>query len=215
VCPPLEGYAEFGPRLAHGCKIRHVPLKANTDLTALLLAWRRGDAQAGNALMSAVYDDLRHQARAYFRREWAARSLSPTGLVHEAYLRLVDQQRVEWRNRAHFYALAAQAMRRVLVDHARARLAAKRGRGVAFVPLDDLNTPASPAENVDILMLDEALQKLAALAPRQVQLVEIRYFGGLSIEQAAAALGVSTATAKRDWMAARAWLYRELHGDHE
>jgi RNA polymerase sigma factor (TIGR02999 family) len=186
-------------------------VRSRGDVTGLLLAWSAGDLDAHAALVSAVYEDLRRQARAFLRREPAGRALTPTALVHEAYLRLINQQRVQWRNRSHFYAIAAQAMRRVLVDHARARLADKRGGGAAAVALDGID-PISPPPDMDVLMLDAALDRLAKLEPRQVRLVELRYFGGLSIDEAADALDISVATAKRDWTAARAWLYRELRG---
>jgi RNA polymerase sigma factor (TIGR02999 family) len=160
-----------------------------------------------------VYEELRRQAGRAMRREGDAHTLQATALVHEAYLRLVDQQRVQWRNRAHFFAIAAQMMRRVLVDHARTRLAAKRGGELQRVTLGDVG--AGPAEagdgdGVDVLALHEALERLALLDPRQARLVELRYFGGLGIEETAEALEVSPATVKRDWAVARAWLRRAL-----
>lgn len=146
------------------------------------------------------------------RREPGEHTLQATALVHEAYLRLVDQRRVEWRNRAQFFGVAAQTMRRILVDHARGQHAAKRGGGMQQITLNDANQPAAgDSDNcMDVLALHEALDRLAALDPEQARLVELRYFGGLNIEETAEALGVSPATVKREWAVARAWLRREL-----
>jgi RNA polymerase sigma factor (TIGR02999 family) len=149
-------------------------------------------------------------ARGYLRRERASHSLAPTALVHEAYLKLVDQRRVQWQNRAHFFAIAARMMRRILVDHARGRAAAKRGKGET-VTLVDLDARVE-APGVDILALDLALEKLAAIDERQCRLVELRFFGGLTVEEAATALGIAPITVKRDWALARTWLYREMRG---
>ncbi|MEO8563573.1 MAG: sigma-70 family RNA polymerase sigma factor [bacterium] len=183
---------------------------APRDVTALLLAWREGDAQAGERLLPLVYDELHRQAARAMRREDEAHTLQATALVHEAYLRLVDQRRVEWKSRAHFFGVAAQAMRRVLVDHARGRLAEKRGGAMQRVTLGDAGAHASADPELDVLALHEALERLAALDPEQARLVELRYFGGLGIEETAEALGVSGATVKREWAVARAWLRREL-----
>lgn len=202
-----------------------------SDLTGLLAAWTKGEAAAGAALMDAVYEELRRLAGKRLQAERPDHSLSPTALVHEVYLKLVDQRRVQWENRAHFFAIAARLMRRILVDHARARRAVKRGGG-ATVRLDDVDAPCSgsgdaPADvaprgaragssaagdDVDMLALDEALEALARLSPRQSQVVELRYFGGLTVEEAAAVLEVSPITVKRDWTLARTWLFRELRG---
>jgi len=179
------------------------------DVTGLLLAWRAGDASAHEQLLPAIYDELRRQAARAMRREGDAHTLQATALVHEAYLRLVDQRRVEWRSRAHFFGVAAQMMRRVLVDHARARLADKRGGALQRVTLGDVGPDESNHE-LDVLALHDALERLAALDPRQARLVELRYFGGLGIEDTAEALEVSPATVKREWAVARAWLRREL-----
>jgi RNA polymerase sigma factor (TIGR02999 family) len=187
------------------------------DLTGLLLAWGRGDAAAQSALMAAVYDDLRRMARRRLRAGPSAVSLTATALVHETYLRLIDQKRVRWQNRAQFFALTARLMRRVLVDYLRGRSAAKRGGLDAIVRLDssllegDDATREAPLD-LDLLALDAALERMKAFGPRHTALVELRFFGGLSIEEAAMALNVSPATAKRDWTLARAWLYRELRG---
>jgi RNA polymerase sigma factor (TIGR02999 family) len=180
------------------------------DVTGLLLAWRAGDAAAGERLLPAIYDELHRQAARAMRREDGAHTLQATALVHEAYLRLVDQRRVEWRSRAHFFGVAAQMMRRVLVDHARTRLAAKRGGALQRVTLGDVGASDASDDELDVLALHEALERLAALDPDQARLVELRYFGGLGIEDTAEALGVSPATVKREWAVARAWLRREL-----
>jgi len=182
---------------------------APPDVTGLLAAWRAGDASAHEQLLPAIYDELRRQAARAMRREGDAHTLQATALVHEAYLRLVDQRRVEWRSRAHFFGVAAQMMRRVLVDHARARLADKRGGALQRVTLGDVGPDESDRE-LDVLALHDALERLAALDPRQARLVELRYFGGLGIEDTAEALSISPATVKREWAVARAWLRREL-----
>jgi RNA polymerase sigma-70 factor (ECF subfamily) len=188
------------------------PRDESPDVTGLLLAWREGDAAAGERLLPAIYDELHRQAARAMRREGDAHTLQATALVHEAYLRLVDQRRIEWRSRAHFFGVAAQMMRRVLVDHARTRLAAKRGGAMQRVTLGDVDAGggASSGDELDVLALHEALERLAALDPDQARLVELRYFGGLGIEDTAEALGVSPATVKREWAVARAWLRREL-----
>ncbi len=185
---------------------------APPDVTGLLVAWGAGDAAAGERLLPAIYDELHRQAARAMRREGDAHTLQATAVVHEAYLRLVDQRRVEWRNRAHFFGVAAQMMRRVLVDHARARLAGKRGGELQRVTLGDVGSGAADDANVDVLALHDALERLAALDPDQARLVELRYFGGLGIEDTAKTLGVSPATVKREWAVARAWLRRELAG---
>jgi RNA polymerase sigma-70 factor (ECF subfamily) len=182
------------------------------DITGLLLAWAQGDASAAERLIPVVYDDLHRQAARAMRGEGEAHTLQATALVNEAYLRLVDQRRVEWRNRAHFFAIASTVMRRILVDHARARLTEKRGGGATQITLDDAERGRAPddSSDVDLLALHEALERLAALDPDQARLVELRYFGGLTIEETAEAMGVSPATTKREWALARAWLRREL-----
>jgi len=181
-----------------------------TDVTALLVAWSNGEAAAGTRLMDAVYSELRQMARAHLKRERRDHSLPPTALVHEAYLKLVDQQRVQWQNRAQFFAVAARVMRRLLVDHARSRNARKRGAAVT-VRLTDVDPEIDPPAP-DILALDEALAKLNALDPRQATLVELRFFGGLTVEEAAEVMAIAPITVKRDWAMARTWLYRELGG---
>jgi RNA polymerase sigma factor (TIGR02999 family) len=188
------------------------PTPQSSDVTQLLLAWGAGDQQAGEQLLTAVYSELHRQAARAMRREAGEHTLQTTALVHEAYLRLVDQRRVVWRNRAQFFGVAAQVMRRVLVDHARGRLAAKRGGKTRPLSLSDADAAAVPdtQHDVDVLALHEALERLAALDPSLARLVELRYFGGLSIEETAEALDVSPATVKREWALARGWLRREL-----
>ena len=180
-------------------------------ITQLLVAWSGGRREALDDLLPLVYDELRRLASRYLRHESPDHTLQPTALVHEAYLRLVDQRRVRWRNRAHFYGIAAQIMRRILVDHARAQRAEKRGAGWERVPLIEEEMPAS-AGDVDVLALDEALARLAAFDPQQAQIVELRYFGGLTIDEVAEVVGVSAATVVREWTIAKAWLRAELSG---
>jgi RNA polymerase sigma factor (TIGR02999 family) len=180
----------------------------DTDVTGLLLALGDGDAAARSRLIEAVYGELRRLARGYLKRERPGHSLSPTALVHEAYMKLVDQDRARWRNRTQFFAVSAHLMRRILVDHARGRDAQKRGGG-ARVQLEGID-PAGQAPDVDLLMLDAALARLWGQFPRQGELVELRFFGGLTVDEIAAALGVAPITVKRDWALAKAWLYREM-----
>jgi RNA polymerase sigma factor (TIGR02999 family) len=179
------------------------------NVTEVLLRWRGGDPEALNVLMPLVYDELRRLARAYLRREHGARTLQTTALVHEAYLRLVDQTCVDWKNRAHFFGVAAHLMREILVDHARRRQAGKRGGGALKISLDD-RIGKRDARDADLLALDEALDRLSTMDPQQSRIVELRYFTGLSVEEAAEAVGMSPATVKREWRSARIWLYNEL-----
>jgi RNA polymerase sigma factor (TIGR02999 family) len=179
------------------------------DITALLHAWTLGDVAARDRVMSVVYGDLRRRAAAYLRRERRGDTLQPSALVHEAYLRLVDQRRMVWQNRAQFFGVAAQMMRRILVDRARARKMAKRSGQWARVTFHDA-ARATPPVNVDVLDLDAALTRLASFDPRKCRLAELRFFGGLTLEEAGETLGISLATAERDWRAARAWLFKEL-----
>ena len=179
-------------------------------VTRLLQAWSQGDAQARDELMPVVYDELRRRAAAYMRRERRDHTLRPTDLVHEAYLRL-SEQNAGFSNREQFFGVASNLMRRILVDHARARAAAKRGSGLRVTVVDDV--AAAPSGQPDLLELDAALDELAALEARQAQLVELRFFGGLTMAEAAQALDISLATANREWAHARAWLFRRLQSE--
>jgi RNA polymerase sigma factor (TIGR02999 family) len=183
--------------------------RAADDVTGLLVAWGRGDDTVDGRLISAVYDDLKRVAHRRLRAERPDHTLTPTALVHEAYLRLIDLKRVRWQNRAQFYAIAARLMRQILVDHARGRAAAKRGASACRVTLADDAAQAEPRD-VELLDLDDALTRLGIVAPRLADLVTVRFFGGLTVEESAEALGLSQATIKRDWTRARAWLFREL-----
>ena len=182
---------------------------AQDDITTLLVRWGHGDQEALDALTPLVYQELRRLANAYLRRERQDHTLEGTALVHEAYLRLIDQNHVEWRSRNQFYALAAELIRRILVDHARARVAAKRGGASIKLSLDENLAPAQEKEH-DLVSLDDALNALAEADPQQSRIVELRYFGGLTIEETADVLGISPATIKRDWVVAKAFLKREM-----
>jgi RNA polymerase sigma factor (TIGR02999 family) len=182
------------------------------EITQLLTDYRGGKREALDLLLPAVYGELRAMAARYLRAEREGHTLQPTALVHEAYVRLADQRDVEWRNRAHVLGVAAQIMRRLLVDHARTRGRQKRGAGLN-IPLDGVDVAAPGESDVDLVVLDGALDRLAALSAQQGRIVELRYFGGLSIEETAEVLGVSTMTVKRGWAMARAWLHRELSGE--
>ncbi|HEY7306941.1 MAG TPA: sigma-70 family RNA polymerase sigma factor [Bryobacteraceae bacterium] len=179
------------------------------DITTLLVRWGHGDQQALDALTPLVYQELRRLANARLRRERQDHTLEGTALVHEAYLRLVDQKQVQWRSRNQFYALAAELIRRILVDHARARVAAKRGGGGVKLSLDEAVAPAQEREQ-DLVSLDDALNALGQADPQQSRIVELRYFAGLTIEETADVLGLSPATIKRDWVIAKAFLKREM-----
>jgi len=181
---------------------------SSKDVTRLLAEWSKGDRAALEALMPLVYGELRRVAGGYLKQEKSGHTLSPTALVHEAYLRLVTQK-VPWQSRAHFFSVAAQMMRRILVDHARSHRYAKRGGGAITLTLDQA-VAASEEREIDLVALDDALQTLAKLDERQSRMVELRFFGGLSIEETSAVLGVSAPPVKREWASARAWLYREI-----
>jgi RNA polymerase sigma-70 factor (ECF subfamily) len=180
-------------------------------ITATLAELTRGDRTAFDRLLPVVYDEMRRLAASYLRRERVDHTLQPTALAHEAFLRLVVQKNIAWQNRAHFMGVAAQAMRRILVDHARKAKAARRGGGRTKVLLEDADVAA--AGEVEFDDLDRALEDLAQLSERQARVVELRYFGGLSIDEVGEVLGVSPMTVKRDWRLARAWLFRELSGE--
>jgi RNA polymerase sigma factor (TIGR02999 family) len=183
----------------------------SVDASALLRAWGHGDLGARDNLLPLVYQQLRRSAAAYLRRERGDHTLQPTALVHEAYLRLVGQDRVAWQNRGHFFGVAAQMMRRILVDCARERHAAKRPGAGLRVALDDRIGAVGPPD-VEVLLLEQALEELTVLDPRQGQIVELRYFGGLSETEVAETLSVSRSTVTREWQTARAWLYRRITG---
>jgi RNA polymerase sigma-70 factor (ECF subfamily) len=183
---------------------------AAEDVSTLLRAWSDGDQSALERLTPVVYDELHRLARRYMKGERSGHSLQTTALVNEAYMRLVDYERMRWQNRAHFFAVSAQLMRRILVEHAR-RHNLKRGGGVRHVSLDEASMVDGDPD-ADLVALDDAMNGLARIDPRKVQVVEMRFFGGLSVEETAEVLKVSPVTVKRDWRAARAWLYRELTG---
>lgn len=179
------------------------------DVTQLLRNWQVGDQSARDQLLEIVYEELRRQAARYLRRERPDHTLQPTALVHEAYLQLIDQSRVNWEHRAHFFGAAARLMRRVLVDHARAHQAEKRGSGEEKLALDEaMAVPQS--KDLNILALNDALEELARMDEQQSRIVELRYFGGLSIEETATVTGVSPATVKREWAMAKAWLQTQI-----
>ena len=179
------------------------------DVTGLLLSWRQGDTAALDRLVPLVYDELRRIASRRLRGESPGHPLQATALVHEAYLRLVDVDRMALTSRAHFFGVAATVMRQILVDHARRQRAAKRGGGVTMLSLEEAS-PGARTSSVDVLALDQALEALSAIDSRQCRVVELRFFAGLTIDEVAEALGVSTATVEREWALAKAWLYRQL-----
>jgi RNA polymerase sigma factor (TIGR02999 family) len=219
--PPFairEKRADFcSPGLTDGPKLDTItPLEkklgnATDGVTELLQAWSRGDTGARDRLVPLVYRELRRCAGAQIRRERRGCTLQATALVHETYLRLIDQDRAAWHNRAQFFAVASQMMRRILVDRARAQRMAKRSGGWLRVSLDDLAAVVPPG-HIDVLDLHTALTKLAAFDERKSRIAELRFFGGLSLEEAGEVLGVSVATVERDWQAARAWLFKTLTG---
>jgi RNA polymerase sigma factor (TIGR02999 family) len=187
------------------------------EVTQLLLRWRAGDEAALASLLPLVYEELRSMARRHLRHERDSHTLQRTALVHEAFLRMVDQQQVDWESRTQFYGLASQMMRRILVDHARRRATSKRGDGAPHVDLDAVlqeegedSAPPAQEEEIDFAAVDDALKRLEVLDPQQGKLVELRFFGGLSIKETADIIGVSPATVKREWAIARAWLQREI-----
>jgi RNA polymerase sigma factor (TIGR02999 family) len=184
----------------------------SSEATRIVNALATGDPHAAEELLPLVYDEFRRLADDYLRQETRAHTLQPTALVHEAYLKLIDQTRVNWQGRTHFFAVGAQAMRRILVDHARARHRAKRGGGWQRIELDD-HLLLSPDRDADLLAVDEAIEKLALLDPRQARIVELRFFGGLTMDEVAEVIGVSKRTVENEWTIIRAWLRRELAGE--
>ncbi len=185
-------------------------MDTSSGITELLLAWSDGDREALERLTPLVYQELRRLAESYLRRERSGHTLQPTALVHEAYIKLIDQQSVSWQNRAHFFGIAAQTMRRILVDHARARLAEKRGSGETKFSFDEV-IDVSDQRADQLVALDESLKTLARLDPQKSRVVELKYFGGMTLEETAEVLGVSRATVIREWRMAKAWLYGELN----
>jgi RNA polymerase sigma-70 factor, ECF subfamily len=182
----------------------------SADVTALLTRWSSGDASALDALMGLIYEDCRQIAARQLRRERPGHTLDPTALVHELYLRLVDQRRATWENRAQFFGIAARLMRRILVDHARRRRRAKRGGSATLVSLSAASDEPDAGHTGDVLAIDDALERLAAIDEDQVRIVELRFFAGLTVEETALVLGRSARTVKREWRLAKAWLFREL-----
>jgi RNA polymerase sigma-70 factor, ECF subfamily len=183
------------------------------DVTALLAEFAKGNDEAASKLIPLVYAELRRLASSYMRRERSDHTLQATALVHEAYLKLVDQRSVNWQSRAHFFGVAAQVMRRILVDHARGHLREKRGGEQRAVPIDEALVFA-PEQSLDLVKLDQALERLTKLDPRQGKIVELRFFGGLTVEQTAELLDISPKTVKRDWSMAKAWLHGDLKQGH-
>ncbi len=180
------------------------------EITRMLRQWSDGNGEALDNLLPLVYDELHRQAARYLRRENKDHTLQPTALINEAYLKLIDQREVNWQNRTHFFAIAAQAMRRILVDHARTKHREKRGGDNAKLPLDEALMVVADEKNIDLIALDKALTRLEMKDKQQTRIVELRYFSGLSLEETAEALNISRTTAARDWAMARAWLHREL-----
>lgn len=182
------------------------------EISEMLKAWSDGDREIADEFMPLVYEELRRQARRFLRKERSNHTLQTTGLVHEAYLRLVDQRGVSWQNRAHFFGIAAEMMRRILVNYALHANREKRGGGVQTIALDERIQIADAARDIDLIALDEALTRLTGLDERQARVVELKYFGGLSVEETSEVLGISPATVKREWTMAKAWLRAELDG---
>lgn len=187
------------------------------EVTHLLASWSGGDDAASDKLFPLIYDVLRKQARSFLRRERGEHTLQTTALVHEAYLKLIDQNEVRWQNRAHFFAIAAQAMRRILLDYARQNLAEKRGGAAQKISLDDTESAPqniSHSPDANLIALDEALRELDKIDKQQSRIVELRYFGGLTVEETAEVLNISPRTVAREWAMARAWLYRNLRNEN-
>lgn len=184
---------------------------SEADVTALLSELAKGNQTAAEKLIPLVYDELKRLARAQMRRERPDHTLQTTALVHEAYLKLVRQEEVHWQGRSHFFGIAAQVMRRILIDHARGHLRKKRGGADIVLPLDEV-VALSPEHSQELVRLDEALDRLATLDSRQSRIVELRFFGGMSVEETASYLGISAKTVKRDWALAKAWLHAEVRG---
>jgi RNA polymerase sigma factor (TIGR02999 family) len=185
-------------------------MSESEDVTLFLKRWSSGDREAADQLMTVVYDEMRKLAAKYLRQQRPDHTLQPTALVHEAYVKLIDVSKVEWQDRAHFFAVAARTMRHILVDHARAIAADKRGGGQRTISLDEA-VSFSRNRDVDLLELDDALNMLARQDPQQSRIIELRFFGGMTIEETAAVTNISPASVKREWATARAWLYRQMN----
>lgn len=181
-----------------------------SEITQMLLELTEGNQEVVNKILPHIYDELRRLAGGYLRRERSDHTLQPTALVHEAYMKLIDQNRVKWKNRAHFFGIAAQVMRRILLDHARKHQADKRGGEAEILPLEEEILVVSHDKSAELIALDDALEALAQLDPQKARVVELRYFGGLSIEETAEVTGVSVPTVNRQWRMAKAWLYSQL-----
>jgi len=184
--------------------------QASPNITQMLREWSDGKPEAMDELFPHIYAEMHRQAAAYLRHERVNHTLQPTALVHEAYLRLIDQREVKWQSRTHFFAVASQVMRRILVDYARRRHRQKRGGTDEDLPLEEALVAAADNANIDLVALDEALNRLEKFDPQQARIVELRYFGGLSLDETARTLDISRATAARDWQVAKAWLHREI-----
>src|SRR5687768_8464297 len=202
-----------GPRASYReLAVSYQMAAAPLNVTQLLIGWAKGDKDALDQLIPIVYDELRRQAARYLRRERVGHTLQTTALIHEAYLRLIDQKNVQWQNRAQFFGIAAQLMRRILVDHARTKKRAKRGGSDIRVSLADAEASVK-AQELDVVALSEALDRLERIDEQQSKIVELRFFSGLTVEETAAVLDISPATVKRDWSMAKAWLHREISGE--
>ena len=188
---------------------------ARGELTKLLVEWGKGSQPALDRLLPYVYDELRTLARSYLRRERPGQTVQTGTLVHEVFVRLIEGQQVSWEGRAHFFGIAARLMRQILVDHARARDAAKRGAGENAEPIETALSVAVQAMDVSVIALDHALDQLAAIDPTAARVVELRFFGGLTVEETAEVMGISTGTVKREWSTARAWLRRAINGESQ
>ena len=185
-------------------------MDSRLEITEMLRAWSSGNGEDADRLLALVYDELRKQAHSFLRRERPGHTLQTTALINETYIKLREQRNLEWESRGHFFAICAHLMRRILVDYAKARHREKRGGHTVHVELDGLAIPARQLENIDVLALDDALNRLAEMDPQQARVVELKFFSGFSIEEAAEVLSVSISTVKRDWRSAKAWLRHEL-----
>jgi RNA polymerase sigma-70 factor (ECF subfamily) len=191
-------------------RIDQKDMSENSEITQMLLQLTDGNKDVVNRILPHIYDELRRLAGSYLRRERSDHTLQPTALVHEAYMKLIDQNRVKWQNRAHFFGIAAQVMRRILMDHARKHTAEKRGGDAEVLPIEEEILVVSHDRSAELVALDDALDELARVDPEKAKIVELRYFGGLSIEETAEVMGVSVPTVNRHWKMAKAWLYSEL-----